>query len=69
MPLHWDEVKNGLRKKEFTIANAVSRTRTEGDLLKGALGEGIDMAQAIERREVNLIINESSNYQIIELSN
>jgi bifunctional non-homologous end joining protein LigD len=47
MPLHWDEVKTGLKMKDFTIANAVARARSEGDLFKGSLGPGIDMEKAL----------------------
>jgi len=47
MPLHWDELKPGLKMTDFTIFNAVDRLRVEGDLFKGALGEGIDLEKAI----------------------
>jgi bifunctional non-homologous end joining protein LigD len=49
MPLHWDEVKVGLSMKDFTIKNAVARVKTEGDLFKGTLGEGIAMEKALEK--------------------
>ncbi len=49
MPLHWDEVKKGLRMKDFTIANAVGRAREQGDIFKGSLGDGIDMDKALAR--------------------
>jgi bifunctional non-homologous end joining protein LigD len=48
MPLHWDEVKKGLRMKDFTIRNAVERLKSTGDLFKGVLGEGIDMEKILE---------------------
>lgn len=48
MPLHWEELKPGLKMKDFTIANAVARARSEGDLFKGALGKGINMEKAIK---------------------
>jgi bifunctional non-homologous end joining protein LigD len=51
MPLHWDEVKKGLTMKDFTIKNAVARLRSEGDLFKGTLGDGIDMEKAIEKAQ------------------
>jgi bifunctional non-homologous end joining protein LigD len=47
MPLHWDEVKKGLTMKRFTIFNAIDRIKSEGDLFKGVLGEGIDLEKAI----------------------
>lgn len=47
MPLHWEEVKKGLTMKDYTITNAVSRVRSEGDLFAGTLGKGIDMEKAL----------------------
>lgn len=47
MPLHWEEVKKGLKMKDFTIFNAIERIRSEGDLFKGVLGKGIDMEAAL----------------------
>ncbi|RYY16858.1 MAG: DNA ligase D, partial [Chitinophagaceae bacterium] len=49
MPLHWEEVKPGLRMKDFTIFNAVDRMRAEGDIFKGVLGKGIDLEKAMEK--------------------
>lgn len=43
MPLHWDEVKKGLKLKDFTIKNAVQRVRELGDIFKPVLGKGINM--------------------------
>jgi bifunctional non-homologous end joining protein LigD len=48
MPLHWDEVKKGLKMKDFTIRNAIERLKITGDLFKGVLGEGIDMEKILE---------------------
>ncbi|MGQ2984999.1 DNA ligase D [Flavobacterium sp.] len=47
MPLHWEEVKKGLKMKDFTIQNAVARIRSEGDIFIGSLGKGIDMKKAL----------------------
>lgn len=47
MPLHWDELKPGLKMRDFTIFNALDRLKVEGDLFKGALGAGIDLEKAI----------------------
>jgi bifunctional non-homologous end joining protein LigD len=33
--------------KRFTIFNAIDRIKSEGDLFKGVLGEGIDLEKAI----------------------
>ncbi len=37
MPLHWDEVKKGLKMTDFNIFNAVERIRETGDLFKPLL--------------------------------
>jgi bifunctional non-homologous end joining protein LigD len=47
MPLHWEEVKKGLKMTAFTILNAIERLKAEGDLFKGVLGKGINMATVI----------------------
>ncbi|WP_131536659.1 DNA ligase D [Pedobacter nototheniae] len=49
MPLHWDEVKPGLKMKDFNIFNAIARLKLEGDLFKGVLGKGIDLQKAIAK--------------------
>ncbi len=49
MPLHWEEVKKGLKMKDFTIHNAVSRLKAEGDIFKAVLGKGIDMQKTIKK--------------------
>lgn len=49
MPLPWEEVKQGLRMKDFTIRNAVDRVRSEGDPFKGVLEKGIDLENTLER--------------------
>lgn len=51
MPLHWEEVKKGLTMKDFTIKNAIERIKVEGDLFKGALGQGIDMEKALAKAQ------------------
>jgi bifunctional non-homologous end joining protein LigD len=43
MPLHWDEVKKGLKMKDFNIFNAIARVKTAGDIFKPVLGKGIDL--------------------------
>lgn len=47
MPLHWDEVKPGLKMRDFTIFNALERLKSEGDLFKPVLGKGIDLKNVI----------------------
>lgn len=49
IPLHWDEVKKGLKMKDFTIFNAVARVRQEGDIFKGVLGKGINIPKALKK--------------------
>ncbi|MDY0904283.1 DNA ligase D [Pedobacter sp. CFBP9032] len=49
MPLHWDEVKKGLKMKDFNIFNAMDRLKVEGDLFKGVLGKGIDLKMAVNK--------------------
>jgi bifunctional non-homologous end joining protein LigD len=46
IPLHWDEVKKGLKMKDFTILNATERLKDVGDIFKGVLGKGIDIPKA-----------------------
>lgn len=49
MPLHWDEVKSGLKMMDFTIFNTIARLKKEGDLFKGVLGKGIDLEETIQK--------------------
>lgn len=49
MPLHWDEVKPGLKMKDFTIFNAVERVLEMGDIFKPVLGKGIDLEKTVAR--------------------
>lgn len=49
MPLHWDEVKKGLKMAHFTIANAVERIKIEGDLFKPVLGKGINLEKILKK--------------------
>lgn len=51
MPLHWDEVKPGLKMKDFTIFNTIDRLKTEGDLFKGVLGKGIDLEKTLKKAQ------------------
>ena len=51
MPLHWEEVKKGLKMSDFTIHNAIDRLRQEGDIFKGVLGKGIDMEKVLKKAE------------------
>lgn len=51
MPLHWDEVKKGLKPQNFTLRNAIERIRAEGDLFKPVLGKGIDLNKVLKLLE------------------
>jgi bifunctional non-homologous end joining protein LigD len=49
MPLHWEEVKKGLKMTDFTIRNAMARIKSEGDLFKPVLGKGIDLEKMLKK--------------------
>ncbi len=51
MPLHWEEVKKGLKIQQFTIFNAVDKIREQGDIFKGVLGKGINMKQTLKKMQ------------------
>jgi bifunctional non-homologous end joining protein LigD len=48
MPLHWDEVKKGLKMSDFTIKNSIARMRETGDIFKPVLGKGINLARVLK---------------------
>ena len=48
-PLHWDEVKPGLKIKDFNINTMMERLQSEGDLFKPVLGKGINMNAALKK--------------------
>lgn len=50
-PLHWEEVKKGLRITDFNLRNVPQRLKREGDIFKGVIGKGINMPKAIKRIE------------------
>lgn len=49
MPLHWEEVKRGLKMSDFTIYNAIERIKNEGDIFKPVLGKGINLEKIIKQ--------------------
>lgn len=49
MPLHWEEVKMGLKMSDFTIFNALERIKSAGDIFKPVLGKGIDLEKVINQ--------------------
>jgi bifunctional non-homologous end joining protein LigD len=48
MPLHWQEVKKGMKMADFTIRNAMDRIKSEGDIFKPVLGKGINLLKVIK---------------------
>lgn len=50
-PLHWEEVRKGLKLTDFNLRNMPSRLKEQGDLFKGVLGKGINMQKAIRKME------------------
>ncbi|HVY73481.1 MAG TPA: DNA ligase D [Puia sp.] len=53
MPLHWEEVRHGLKPSDFNINNALDRIREEPDLFKGVLGKGINLLEIIKKMEAD----------------
>ena len=49
MPLHWEEVKKGLKIKDHNLKTAIARLKETGDLFKGTIGKGINMSKAISK--------------------
>jgi bifunctional non-homologous end joining protein LigD len=49
MPLHWDEVKAGLKPTDFTIANAPARLKRTGDLWQSTLEKGLDLPKLLKK--------------------
>ncbi|HXB91637.1 MAG TPA: DNA ligase D [Puia sp.] len=47
MPLHWEEVRKGLKLSDFNMSNALARVKSEGDLFKPVLGKGIDLKKIL----------------------
>ena len=58
MPLHWDEVKKGLKMTDFTIYNAIERIKSEGDIFKPVLGKGINLDKLMKNFEKNKAADE-----------
>jgi bifunctional non-homologous end joining protein LigD len=51
MPLHWEEVKKGLKMSDFTIFNALERINSEGDIFKPVIGKGINLKKVVAKFE------------------
>ncbi|MFN2458908.1 MAG: DNA ligase D [Chitinophagaceae bacterium] len=52
MPLHWEEVKEGLQIKDFTIFNSVNRLKEQGDIFKPVMGKGIDLQKTLKKIDI-----------------
>lgn len=50
-PLKWEEVNSILKPTDFTITNMPARLKKVGDLWRGVLGRGVDIAKVIKRLE------------------
>ncbi len=48
MPLHWDEVKKGLKMSDFTLYNAVKRISKIGDIFIPVIKKGIDLKKVMK---------------------
>lgn len=53
-PLHWEEVKKGLKVSDFTLRTMRERLKSEGDLFKGVLGKGINLPGILKTVENTL---------------
>lgn len=50
-PLHWDEVKPGLKPADFTIENMSARLKRTGDLWTPVIGKGVSIPGLLKRLE------------------
>lgn len=48
-PLHWEELKKGIKPADFTIYNIQERLKKEGDIFKPVLGKGINLEQTLKK--------------------
>jgi bifunctional non-homologous end joining protein LigD len=48
-PLHWEEIKEGLSIKDFTINNMPDRIREQGDIFQAVRGKGIHLEKVIKK--------------------
>jgi bifunctional non-homologous end joining protein LigD len=52
MPLHWEEVKKGLKMQDFNIHNAMERIKSQGDIFKPVIGKGINLLKIVNKLSV-----------------
>jgi bifunctional non-homologous end joining protein LigD len=48
-PLHWEEVRKGLKIADFTIFNMLDRIKETGDIFKDVMGKGIDLKKILSK--------------------
>lgn len=48
-PLHWEEVRKGLKADSFTIKNIFNRLKETGEIFSPVLGKGIDIVKSLKR--------------------
>ncbi|MFL5754403.1 MAG: DNA ligase D [Bacteroidia bacterium] len=46
-PLHWEEVKKGMKMTDYHIFNTMERLKEVGDLFKPVIGKGIDLEKVV----------------------
>lgn len=54
MPLHWQEVKKGMKMTDFNIHTAIGRIKEMGDIFKPVLGKGADIMKAIKKLNTDI---------------
>jgi bifunctional non-homologous end joining protein LigD len=50
-PVHWDEVKPGLKIKDHNIHNIMQRVEAIGDIFQPVLQKGIDLRKVLQKME------------------
>lgn len=48
-PLHWEEVRRGLKISDFTIFNMLDRIKETGDIFHGVMSKGIDLKKVLPK--------------------
>ena len=61
MPLHWEEVKKGLKIQQFNIFNAVDRIKEQGDIFKPVIGKGINLKKVL--KNINSVFGEQQLHE------
>lgn len=64
MPLHWSEVKKGLKIQQFNIFNAVARIKEQGDIFKPVVGKGINLKKVL--KNINTVFGEQEMHESLK---